>query len=501
MSEDLVSFLHALEENKKLAMNFWGLVGRADATHPDVTASAADPDSAAEAEPKETPNLRVMQARTLEAVVKMLSGRGVAEMIAAGGESQRSVATLASLLAGEDVHSKAAVSDVVGRDAVLPAAPEMAENVIVLEVKQAEPALIPVDHGRRSTDSASRPVLSFSRSQVAIYDEEKLESERLWAAFAAVSRTPEEVGATSEGRAQSGVVTMRWVGSESKGPERVKSGNGLSGFGKARVPDADLRKTLFELPDAESEDDSEAAQKAAQAKLRKEKLRSGVQMVGSVLLLAAVMTILFHIHQLGGFQRLGDSIHEFVDEIGRAGDAQAESDAGDSVAQKSATHGKNRGSPGGGARKTQSSGRYQSATKAHSAAPPGKGGATTATAQAGLDRPAEGGGVEDMGVSIRNATDNPVPVAADVMRANLISSAALPYATVAPVGEVEGRVVMQALISKNGVVEDLVVVEGDLALRAAAARTVSTWHYKPYLVNGEPVAVKTSVTVYFKIDQ
>jgi len=91
-------------------------------------------------------------------------------------------------------------------------------------------------------------------------------------------------------------------------------------------------------------------------------------MVGSVLLLAAVMTILFHIHQIGGFQRLGDSIHEFVDEIGRAGDAQAESDAGDSVAQKSATHGKNRGSPGGGARKTQSSGRYQSATEAHSAA-------------------------------------------------------------------------------------------------------------------------------------
>ena len=77
----------------------------------------------------------------------------------------------------------------------------------------------------------------------------------------------------------------------------------------------------------------------------------------------------------------------------------------------------------------------------------------------------------------------------------------MPYAAAAPVGESEGRVVLQALISKNGMVEDLVVVEGEPALRAVAARTVSMWHYKPYQVDGEPVAVKTTVTMYFKIDQ
>jgi TonB family protein len=92
----------------------------------------------------------------------------------------------------------------------------------------------------------------------------------------------------------------------------------------------------------------------------------------------------------------------------------------------------------------------------------------------------------------------PVAVSADVMKAGLISSPAVEYP--AGTSQLDGHVVLQVLISKSGYVKTLQVVEGDPALRSAAIQTVSAWRYRPYLVNGEPVEVSTTVTLYFKLD-
>ena len=65
---------------------------------------------------------------------------------------------------------------------------------------------------------------------------------------------------------------------------------------------------------------------------------------------------------------------------------------------------------------------------------------------------------------------------------------------------VEGSVVLQALISKEGAVEDLSVISGPPALADAAVTAVRQWTYKPYFLNGEPIKVRTTITVNFKLD-
>jgi protein TonB len=73
------------------------------------------------------------------------------------------------------------------------------------------------------------------------------------------------------------------------------------------------------------------------------------------------------------------------------------------------------------------------------------------------------------------------------------------YPTEARKKHIEGKVVMRAEISKEGVVENLKVISGDPILAQAATDAVKQWKYKPYLLNGAPIAVETQVTVNFTL--
>jgi len=63
----------------------------------------------------------------------------------------------------------------------------------------------------------------------------------------------------------------------------------------------------------------------------------------------------------------------------------------------------------------------------------------------------------------------------------------------------EGTVVLQAVISKSGTIENLHVVSGPALLQQAALDAVAQWRYKPYLLNGQPVEVETTVNVEFRL--
>jgi TonB family protein len=63
----------------------------------------------------------------------------------------------------------------------------------------------------------------------------------------------------------------------------------------------------------------------------------------------------------------------------------------------------------------------------------------------------------------------------------------------------QGTVVLQALIGKNGMVQDLKLIEGSLLLGESAFAAVRQWRYKPYFLNGRPVDAQTLVTVDFKL--
>jgi TonB family protein len=98
-------------------------------------------------------------------------------------------------------------------------------------------------------------------------------------------------------------------------------------------------------------------------------------------------------------------------------------------------------------------------------------------------------------------TAGAVNVNPDVMDENLIVQRVPAYPEVAKQHGVEGDVVMQALISKEGTVKRVHVVEGDSRLRSAAEEAVYKWRYRPYVLHGQPVEVATTVTVNFSLDR
>ncbi|HLO05087.1 MAG TPA: TonB family protein [Terriglobales bacterium] len=64
---------------------------------------------------------------------------------------------------------------------------------------------------------------------------------------------------------------------------------------------------------------------------------------------------------------------------------------------------------------------------------------------------------------------------------------------------VEGKVELQANISKSGSITGVKQLSGDPLLGRAATDAVRQWKYKPYFLNGEPIEIQTQITVIFKL--
>ncbi|MGO9339824.1 MAG: energy transducer TonB [Terracidiphilus sp.] len=84
---------------------------------------------------------------------------------------------------------------------------------------------------------------------------------------------------------------------------------------------------------------------------------------------------------------------------------------------------------------------------------------------------------------------------------NLLSQVQPVYPPIAKAARVEGTVVLLGIISKTGEISALSVVSGPPMLMSAALDAVKQWKYKPYLFNGYPVEVQTTVNVVFSLDR
>lgn len=73
------------------------------------------------------------------------------------------------------------------------------------------------------------------------------------------------------------------------------------------------------------------------------------------------------------------------------------------------------------------------------------------------------------------------------------------YPPLAREAGMQGEVVLQAVIGKDGRIKNLRVIRGSPLLAAAAVDAVQQWRYRPYLLNGEPVEVETQITANFKL--
>jgi TonB family protein len=88
-------------------------------------------------------------------------------------------------------------------------------------------------------------------------------------------------------------------------------------------------------------------------------------------------------------------------------------------------------------------------------------------------------------------------IGGDVAQANLISSVPPAYPEAARAAQVQGTVILQATISKDGMVQDLVIISGHPLLNDAAVQAVRQWRYRPQMVSGQAIPVITTITVNF----
>jgi len=90
-------------------------------------------------------------------------------------------------------------------------------------------------------------------------------------------------------------------------------------------------------------------------------------------------------------------------------------------------------------------------------------------------------------------------VSSGVAEGRLIYQVEPQYPTLARQARIQGIVVLQAVIGKDGTVQRLHVISGHPMLRQAAIEAVKQWRYKPYFLDGEPFEVDTQVNVNFML--
>jgi protein TonB len=92
-------------------------------------------------------------------------------------------------------------------------------------------------------------------------------------------------------------------------------------------------------------------------------------------------------------------------------------------------------------------------------------------------------------------------VGGQVQAANLIKQVKPQYPPLAKAARVQGTVKFQAVIAKDGTIQNLQLLGGPPLLVQAAMQAVQQWQYKPTLLNGEPVEVITTIDVNFTLSQ
>jgi len=96
-------------------------------------------------------------------------------------------------------------------------------------------------------------------------------------------------------------------------------------------------------------------------------------------------------------------------------------------------------------------------------------------------------------------TPQRVRVSSGVQSGLLVRKVNPTYPPLARQARIQGVVILQAQISKDGSIQNLQLISGHPMLAPAAIEAVKQWKYRPYLLNGEPVEVETQIQVNFTL--
>jgi protein TonB len=111
-----------------------------------------------------------------------------------------------------------------------------------------------------------------------------------------------------------------------------------------------------------------------------------------------------------------------------------------------------------------------------------------------------GGIISSTPVAVPKVAVQRVRISQGVTQGMVLRKTQPAYPQMAKIARVQGAVVLAAIIGKDGTIQNLHVVStASPLLNQAAIDAVKQWRYRPYILNGEPVEVDTTVTVNFTL--
>ena len=94
-----------------------------------------------------------------------------------------------------------------------------------------------------------------------------------------------------------------------------------------------------------------------------------------------------------------------------------------------------------------------------------------------------------------------IRVGGNVQQTKLVSQPRPTYPPEAKAAHIQGVVKLNALIGKDGTIQNLEVISGEPALVQSALDAVKQWVYQTTLLNGQPVEVMTEIAVNYTLTQ
>jgi TonB family protein len=121
---------------------------------------------------------------------------------------------------------------------------------------------------------------------------------------------------------------------------------------------------------------------------------------------------------------------------------------------------------------------------------------------ASLQVPIQGTSLRDVSAKVTSsllASFEPVTLPEELAQTLLTQKVPPNYPEQALKAGLQGPVVLQAWIARDGTIRDLKLIRGSFLLGQAAYKAVKQWRYQPYLLNGQAVEAQTYVTVDFRL--
>jgi TonB family protein len=115
------------------------------------------------------------------------------------------------------------------------------------------------------------------------------------------------------------------------------------------------------------------------------------------------------------------------------------------------------------------------------------------------DQPSSPGGTDSSQSAPRPVVPQRIRVGGSVAAGMIVQRVTPVYPAEAKAAQVSGTVVLHAIIGKDGAIQKLDLISGPPMLTDSAIDAVRKWRYKPFLLNGQPVEVETTINVAYQL--